>query len=525
MLVINYKGNTPQQRFYNFGVQGNDKSNIITFVVGRHQPSVDLLPFACNLKLVGKGSEYKDYINLVGEYDENSDTISFEWLMTLKSTEYRNLEMQLEFIGDNGEIIWQTLIVGLELSDEIIVDKKAIGEKDATLIDQLSARVGELDAKVDELESDVENAKEIIIDNPSDYLNEKGLEKIIRVADRNNNVNKSYLINKVNKPSTLVEMKFDDIGEESGEIISNEMFAELNNFTAIFGDSANDYCENLFVLFYNRSGVITQGVLFSNDESYGSLTIDNGEHSKEIRIVVGKYFEYDENGNKVFDEHSALYYESGNGDGTIDITEEKMEITLSLNDNGHLYFDSDGNNLGFGNTRFILYEINTGEPASIEYKQSKIIESEDVADDLKTTDPTKVLSANQGHELLVKKMPCFKPSTTLKEIYEYYLENKAELGTNYCISFMVMENDITNSCWITIDFTDLDEIGVWGLDNTGRKIPNRYYDYNGIKDSSIISVLEEIETKDLIVGASMTQSDYDNLANKDSETYYFIYEE
>ena len=144
MLFINYKNDTPQQRFYSLGVKGNNKSNKIVFVVARHQADVDLLDFACSLKVECKEHKYLDLIRLEGDYDENSDTLVFEWLMPAKSTQYRNLEMQLEFLGGEDEIVWQTLIAEIELNETIKVGEVQ-DDKELSVLKQMEIKVEELD--------------------------------------------------------------------------------------------------------------------------------------------------------------------------------------------------------------------------------------------------------------------------------------------------------------------------------------------------------------------------------------------
>ena len=64
MLVINFKGITPQQRFYSYAVQGNNKSNIIRFVVEQDQENEDLHTMSCYLKVANKEHNYIDKIKL-----------------------------------------------------------------------------------------------------------------------------------------------------------------------------------------------------------------------------------------------------------------------------------------------------------------------------------------------------------------------------------------------------------------------------------------------------------------------------
>ena len=141
MLVINYKGETPQQRFYTFAVKGNKDTNVIRFVVQRQQADVNLLDFTCSVKVQNKEHDYLDLIMLNPVYDEASDTISYDWLLQQKTTQYRNLELQLEFVGgSNGEAVWQTLIAEIELNETIKVGEY-VDDKELSVLKQMEDMV------------------------------------------------------------------------------------------------------------------------------------------------------------------------------------------------------------------------------------------------------------------------------------------------------------------------------------------------------------------------------------------------
>jgi hypothetical protein len=381
MLVINYKNDIPQQRFYALGVRGNNKSNKIKFVVARKQADIDLLGLVCNLKVENKEHEYKDLILLHGAYKETTNTIEFVWEMTERSTQFRSIELQLEFLGEE-DVVWQTLIAELELNETIKVGDEKPTDQELSALKQLEVEVNEHENEITHLQEEMVDCHNIIIANPDNYLNDSGLNKIIR-KEENGSIEKSYLINKKHTDSTLVvceqhreenEYYYNDMGE---------MVEDLgeNNFNQIFGDNCgySDFY-NVYSLYYNQNGVITKGFKIGrNDfENLGAFALDNCTPNKVIRLVVGKYFEYDENGNKIFDEHCVLFGDSfdesqqGIVGNSIEITEERQEVLLKTGGDGHIYFDSDGNELGFGNTRFILYSIETGEEAKDEYKKVEI---------------------------------------------------------------------------------------------------------------------------------------------------------
>lgn len=149
MLVINYKGNIPQQNFYSIGVKQNNKANKIMFVLNAIQQDVDLSVLRPYLKLQSKEGEYIDKIVLTSQEDTIQGILDIEWLMTSKSMQYRNLQLQLQFQSDNSdEIVWQTMIVEIELSETIKADEE-ISEKYPTELKQLETEVNSKVDKVD----------------------------------------------------------------------------------------------------------------------------------------------------------------------------------------------------------------------------------------------------------------------------------------------------------------------------------------------------------------------------------------
>ena len=163
MLVINYKNDIPQQRFYALGVRGNNKSNKIKFVVVRKQADIDLLGLACNLKVENKEHEYKDLILLHGVYKETTNTIEFVWEMTEKSTQFRSIELQLEFLGEE-DVVWQTLIAELELNDTIKVGDEKPTDQELSALKQLEVEVNEQGNRITQNEEDIEELQEEIVE-------------------------------------------------------------------------------------------------------------------------------------------------------------------------------------------------------------------------------------------------------------------------------------------------------------------------------------------------------------------------
>lgn len=151
MLVINYKGITPQQRFYSHAVKGNNNANEIKFIVERYQNDLDLASLTPYLKVSSKCENYFDKISLTLTNDD--DFVYLVWTMTRKSTHYRNLELQLQFQSDDSDdVVFQTQIVELELNETINADKE-ISEEYPTILSQLEKMIKEIEANAEKITS------------------------------------------------------------------------------------------------------------------------------------------------------------------------------------------------------------------------------------------------------------------------------------------------------------------------------------------------------------------------------------
>lgn len=381
MLYINFKGNTPQQRFYTLGVQRNNKANKIRFILEKQQADLNLSDYICNLKIESKENEYLDLI-MLEKVSETETELVYEWVMPLKSTQYRNLELQLEFLGEE-EIVWQTMIFGIELSDTIKVGD-TVDDKKLSVLKQMEYQVDKNKKDIANLKDEVKEAKEIVIGDPNDYLNENGLNKIIRVEDENGSVEKSYMIDKTVVPSTLVVCEqHREENDFEYTTFPNTLITDLgyDNFHSIFGENADwQKFKKSFSLYYDHNGVVTKGIRYGvKNEEYGVFELTGCEPNKIIKLVVGKYFEYDENGNKVFDDICGMYSEcfapeqEGIVEDIVQITEEKQIVVLRTGADGYFYFDSDASVFGLDKSRFILYSImNDGEPEQVIYEAKEL---------------------------------------------------------------------------------------------------------------------------------------------------------
>jgi len=161
MLIINYKGITPQNRYYSLGVKQNNNADRIRFILDVLQEDIDLSDCQAYLKVQNKEHTYIDKIMLTAYFD--NDNVQLDWVLTRKSTQFRNLELQIEFKNSDDDVVWQTLIVELELNDTIKADEE-ISERYPTELEQLETKVEGYDDRIENLEQNA-LVKSDIVDN------------------------------------------------------------------------------------------------------------------------------------------------------------------------------------------------------------------------------------------------------------------------------------------------------------------------------------------------------------------------
>lgn len=515
MLVINYNGKKPAQRNYEYCVVGNSDVDTIKFVlqsdICAEYDLDDLTGFDAYVKIQSAGKEYIDKISVGSLVEDNNGVYYIILYLTKKMTHWKNISLQLQFEIDEGNIVAQTEIVSLTLSGNIPADE-TMDEEYPYAIQQVEGKTNQNTKDIEELKAKGDTV--ILTTSPDEYENENGLKKIIRKVETNGSVEKSYFIDKIHHESTLV--KCEPSLEENGVDLTHSFETFINDlghdqFYEIFGDNAEDNdLIKLYSIYYNKNSEITKGVKVGSDDfsEYGVLNLINCTPNKVIRVVVGKYFEYNEQGEKVFDEHCAIF--SGNfaenpENEYREITEERQEFKLKTEAYGNFYFDSNGGELGFGRTRFILYEIKTGEPAHDEYKARKI---------------------GGGNYL-----PTFKQSDKVQVLYDYYLEHKDEFDDGKTLNFAILGDDNEWGSNTVLAFIIFDDENVYfAFDDWGG---NGYRDFNKneILEETILYLLNNSNHDDYAYAEQLpqewygTQAQYDEMSSHDENIKYYIYED
>lgn len=147
-MDIVYDGVVAKQDRYKYSVKQNNKSNIIIFKLAKQQDSITLNPnnhFYIKVRNSGRTFTDKDP-NVVVE--ENDATIFVSWTMLRKVTQFKDIDVQVEYYDSENDIKWQTAIVNINLHDNIPVDEE-IESKYPSILAQLQKQIDEL--KVDVL--------------------------------------------------------------------------------------------------------------------------------------------------------------------------------------------------------------------------------------------------------------------------------------------------------------------------------------------------------------------------------------
>lgn len=137
-MEILFTGNKPQKKTYSYSVKENNNANIITFILNKEIEGVDLSSLSCFVKV--KGSEIDKDVPTVAVVE---DKIHVIWTLLRKHTDSRMLLIQLQFEG-TSDIVWQTEIITIVLSDTIKADKYIENKYPSVLINH-EERISELE--------------------------------------------------------------------------------------------------------------------------------------------------------------------------------------------------------------------------------------------------------------------------------------------------------------------------------------------------------------------------------------------
>ena len=147
MLVINYNGNKPTTDYYKFSVQGNNKADVIRFLVQLNQSG---LSFDENYHFYAKvqcvDDDFYDKVELDDfEFSYSENLLKANFKLESKHTSHKQIEVSLscEDLRRSKQIVWQTQIVKVAISNGVNADEE-IANLYPTILEQLQEQIDEL---------------------------------------------------------------------------------------------------------------------------------------------------------------------------------------------------------------------------------------------------------------------------------------------------------------------------------------------------------------------------------------------
>lgn len=176
-LVITLKGTKAKQCF-DFSVIGNANADIITFKLTESLDSVhtlaDLSELDAYIKLQSVDKTYIDKCIATKEYVSGQNPyLNVSIILKKKSTHYSNLYIQLQFEDDGGNVVSQSGVFALVLSNHIPADEE-ISDEYPYAIQELESIVLTYNGRISDLEHNAVKVSDIV-DNVESEATDKPL--------------------------------------------------------------------------------------------------------------------------------------------------------------------------------------------------------------------------------------------------------------------------------------------------------------------------------------------------------------
>lgn len=147
-MQIEFKGNNPPIKSYNFGVMGNNAAEVIDFVLDSKQLDMDLTKFKAYVKSASPTLSFADKQKLKIE-DAGAGKIKLSWKLMRKHTRNHSINVQLQFEDYKNDIVWQTIAITFHFGKTIEADKE-IENQQPSVIQDLCKRVSDLEEKTED---------------------------------------------------------------------------------------------------------------------------------------------------------------------------------------------------------------------------------------------------------------------------------------------------------------------------------------------------------------------------------------
>lgn len=196
-MQITFNGPCLSKYFYRVGVQENNNTNSLTFVVAKTQEDINLENYKIYLKMQTQDCSFVNKEPL-RDFVIVDNKIIIDYIITRKVSQYKNLDLQLQFeeITLDDINIWQTHIFNITFDDTLLADEY-IAEENPAILQDHEKRISELE------ESDS------VIEYPTYYdFPNIGKKNIIYI---DTSINKTYRFD-------IVQNKYYVIGSDYKEI-------------------------------------------------------------------------------------------------------------------------------------------------------------------------------------------------------------------------------------------------------------------------------------------------------------------
>ena len=146
-MEINHTGIVAEQPRYKYAVKQNNKSNIIIFKFSKQQDSIVLDPnkhFYVKVRNSGRTFTDKDPNVVVTSTDKD---VIISWTMLRKVTQFKDIDVQVQYEDTQNDIVWQSAMVNINLFDNIPADQE-IEDLYPSILMKLQKQIDELKVNI-----------------------------------------------------------------------------------------------------------------------------------------------------------------------------------------------------------------------------------------------------------------------------------------------------------------------------------------------------------------------------------------
>lgn len=148
-FTLRFYGKTTCQKIFNFGVQGDNATTVVEFVLDALQENIDLRNFKAFVKSATTSYSFADKEPVVIEDTKDENVIKISWTILRKHSNHRQINVQLVFEGKNLDTEWKTESVVFQFSKNIKADEQ-IANENPTILQDFERRISTLEEYANE---------------------------------------------------------------------------------------------------------------------------------------------------------------------------------------------------------------------------------------------------------------------------------------------------------------------------------------------------------------------------------------